>query len=244
MSNQLSEEKLSELLPGLGPLAELISAGTKLDRQSLRGIASGIGIDGQEWALTELELWSRILTNSKDTSYTEDAIVAELRSRGIPEFPARLAYRSAKPKPMKVEPQFIDFGHLKIGERAEPCTLTVSGERVIKAQSGPRLKVNLLDSGLAKTLVRVQLGDGGAGEILKDEVILKGITGEIRIPVTAQWEAGPPLLSWCPICGDKIKKKSLFFNNTTRKYECLNLECKHEFPYPDKRVNQYNDTHK
>ena len=244
MSNQLSEEQLSELLPGLGPLAELVSTGTKLDRQALRGIASSIGIDGQEWALTELELWSHILVKSKDTSYTEDTIVAELQSRAIPEFPARLAYRSAKPKPMKVEPQFIDFGYLKIGERAEPFTLTVSGERVIKALSGPRLKVNLLDSGLAKTLVRVQLIDGGAGEILKDEVILQGITGEIRIPVTAQWEAEPQLLSWCPICGDKIKKKSLFFNKSAPKYECLNLECKREFPYPDKRVNQYNDTHK
>ena len=243
MSNQLSEEKLSELLPGLGPLAEIISAGTKLDRQALRGIASSISIDGQEWALTELELWSHILAKSKDTSFTEDAIVAELQSRGIPEFPAKLAYRSAKPKPMKVEPQFIDFGRLKIGERAEPRTLTVSGERVIKALSGPRLKINLLDSGLAKTLVRLQLSDGGAGEILKDEVILQGITGEIRIPVTAQWEAEPTLLSWCPDCGPAhINKKSLFYNKYAKRYECF--RCKHEFPYPDKRVSQYNDTHK
>ena len=242
MSNQLSEEKLSELLPGLGPLAELVSAGTTLDRQALRGIASSIGIDGQEWALTELDLWSHILAKSKDTSYTEDAIVAELRSRGIPEFPAMLACKSAKPKPMKVEPQFIDFGYLKIGERAEPRTLTVSGERVIKVLSGPRLKVTLLDSGLAKTLVRVQLSGGGAGEILKDEVILQGSTGELRIPVTARWEKEPSLLSWCPEC--KIEKKSLFYNQRERKYECLNLACKHEFSYPDKRVNQYNDTHR
>ena len=244
MSEPLSEENLSELLPSLGPLAELVSVGTMLNRQALRAIATNIGIDGQEWALTELEIWSHILAKSKENSITEDAIVTELQSRGIPEFPARLAYRSAKPKPMKVEPQFIDFGVLKIGERAEPHTLTVSGERVIKTLSGPMIKVALLESGQGKTLVRVQLSGEGTGEILKDEVVLQGSTGELRIPVTARWEKGPPLLSWCPICGDKIRKKSLFFNNSERKYECLNLECKREFPYPDKQVDNYNKNHK
>ncbi len=242
MDDRLSIEQLNELLPGLGPLAELVSGGIKLDRQAIRGIALSLGIDGQEWAFTELELWSSILM--KLMSYSEDTIVAELRSRGIPEFPARLAYRSAKPKPMKVEPQFIDFGTLKIGEIAEPRTLTVSGERVIRALSGPRIKVTLLDSGHAKTLVRIQLAKGASGEIIRDEITLQSSTSELRVLVTAQWEAEPPLLSWCPLCGDKIKKKSLFFNNAARKYECLNLECKHEFPYPDKRVSEFNNTHK
>lgn len=244
MSEPLSEENLSELLPGLGPLAELISAGTTIDRHALRSIASSIGANGQEWAFTELELWSDILARSKDNSNTEDSIVAELQSRGIPEFPARLAYRSAKPKPMKVEPPFIDFGVLKIGEVAEPRMLTVSGEHVSKAISGPMIKVTLLESGQRKTLVRVQLCSDSTGEILKDEVVLQGSTGEVKIPITAQWEKGPPRLSWCPICGDKIRKKSLFFNNVTLKYECLNLECKREFPYPDKQVDNYNKNHK
>jgi len=244
MDRQLPEEQLNELLPGLKRLAEFISAGETLDRRALREIASSIDIDGEEWALGELELWSHILVKSKDHSFSEDAVVSELQTRGIPEFPARLAYKSAKPKPMKVEPQFVDFGNLKIGERPEPRTLTVVGERVIKAICGPRIRVTLLDSGIAKTLVRVQLADGTAGETIKDEIILRGSTGELRIPVTAQWEAEPPLLSWCPLCGDKVKKKSLFFNKGARKYECLNLECKREFPYPDKRVSEYNSTHK
>jgi len=243
MSEPLSEENLSELLPGLGPLAELVSAGAVLNRQALSGIASNIGIDGQEWAFSELELWSDILEKSKDNSYSEDTIVAELRSRGIPEFPARLAYRSAKPKPMIVEPQFIDFGLLKIGERAEPRTLTVSGERIIKALSGPMIKIALLESGQGKTLVRVQLNGEDAGEILKDEVILQGSTGELRIPVTARWEKEPDLLSWCPNCGPAHpNKKSLFFNKYGKRYECF--RCKHEFPYPDKRVDDYNKNHK
>lgn len=244
MDKQLPEEQLNELLPGLKRLAEIVSAGETLDRKAFRDIASSINIDGQQWVIEELELWSHILVKSKDNSYTEDTIVAELRIRGIPEFPARLAYKSAKPKPMKVEPQFVDFGKLQIGDRAEPRTLVVTGERVIKALCGPRIKVTLLDSGLAKTLVRIQLADGTAGEVIKDEITLRGSTGELMIQVTAQWEAEPQLLSWCPDCGDKIKKKSLFFNKGVPKYECLNLACKHEFPYPDKRVSDYNNTHK
>ena len=90
----------------------------------------------------------------------------------------------------------------------------------------------------------MQLSSEGASEILKDEVVLQGSTGELRIPVTAQWEKEPPLLSWCLICSDRIGKKSLFFNKNACKYECLNLECKHEFPYPDKLVAQYNDSHR
>jgi hypothetical protein len=243
MNGKLPEEKLNELLPGLGRLAELVSAGETLDRHALRSIASDIGIDGEEWALVELELWSRILLKCKDTSHPKDTIVTELRSRGIPEFPAMLAYDLAKPKPMMVEPPFIDFGCLKIGEGAS-TTLKVSGERVSKVVSGRRLKVTLLDAGPATTLVKVQISNGAASETVKDEVVLRGSTSELRIPVTARWEAEPALLSWCPICGDKIKKKSLFYNTIAHKYECLNLACKHEFPYPDKSVNQYNDTHK
>jgi hypothetical protein len=243
MDSRLSEEKLNELLPGLKQLAELISSGESFDRRALRDIASSIGLDGQEWALTELELWSHILMKSKDVAYTEDAIMVELRNRGIPEFPARLACKSAKPKPLKVEPQFVDFGNLQIGERAEPRMITVSGGPIIKAISGSRIKVTLLDAGHAKTLVRVELIEGTAGEILKDEIILRSNTGELRVSVAAHWAAEPPLLSWCPDCGpEHINKKSLFYNKYAKQYECF--RCKHEFPYSDKRVSEYNKTHK
>jgi hypothetical protein len=49
----------------------------------------------------------------------------------------------------------------------------------------------------------------------------------------------PPLLSWCPDCGEKIKKKSLFYNHYEKRYECF--YCKHMFQYPDKRVAKYNE---
>lgn len=244
MSNQLPEEKLNELLPGLSRLAELISAGETPGKGDFHAITSSIDINGQEWAIKELELWCDILIKSREVSYSEDKIIAELRDRGIPEFPAKLAYQRAKPQPMKADSQFVDFGTLKIGERAEPRTLTVIGERVIKVICGSRVKVTLLDSGIAKTLVRIHIADGAAGEIIKDEITLRGFTGVLRIPVTAQWEAEPPLLSWCPNCGGRVGKKSLFFNKINRKYECLNLACRCEFPYPETKVDYYNKTHK
>jgi hypothetical protein len=244
MDSLLPEENLNELLPGLKRLAEIISGGETLDRKAFRSIVSEIGIDGEEWAFVELELWSQILIKCKDNSYHKNTIETELQNRGVPKASAELACYLAKPKPMKVDFPHVDFGNLKIGEKPEPRTLIVTGERVIKALCGPRIKVTLLDSGLAKTLVRIQLLGENAGESIKDEITLKGSSSEIRIFVAAQWEAEPSLLSWCPDCGDKIKKKSLFFNKSASKYECLNLACKHEFPYPDKHVSEYNNSHK
>jgi len=144
---------------------------------------------------------------------------------------------------MIIEPKFIDFGCLQIGEGAS-TTLQASGEPVVEAIAGKRFKITLRKSDSDKTLIKLQLISGSAGESIREEIILRGGTGEIRATVTARWENEPPLLSWCPVCGDKIKKKSLFFNKTTHSYECLNLGCKHGFPYSDKSVKQYNDSHK
>jgi hypothetical protein len=51
----------------------------------------------------------------------------------------------------------------------------------------------------------------------------------------------PPLLSWCPVHADVVRKKSLFFNKYTQKYECF--YGKETYPCPDKRVTDYNNTH-
>lgn len=236
MNDRLSEDKLNNLLPCLGPMAEMISIGKKLDRQVLTNITSETGIDSDEWAFAELELWGKILLKCQDKSCTKDTIVDELRNRGIPEFPAMLAYESAKPKPLTIEPKFVDFGCLKFGEGAS-TTLQASGEPVIEAIAGSRLKITLLKSGPSKTLVKLQLGSGASVESVKEEIVLRGNMGEVRVTVTARWEDERPRLSYCPVC--KISKKSLFWNYLDKKYECLNLECKATGSDLDKLISPY-----
>jgi hypothetical protein len=51
----------------------------------------------------------------------------------------------------------------------------------------------------------------------------------------------PPLLSWCPVHGDIIKKKSLFYNKYNGKYECF--YGKEDYLFPDKQVDEYNHKH-
>ena len=236
MSDRLPEDKLNELLPCLRPMADLISVGIKIDRQILVNITSEIGIDGEKWAFAELELWGNILSKCRDKSSNKDAVVTELRNRGILEFPAMLAYERAMPKPLTIEPKFVDFGCLKLGEEAS-TTLQASGEPIVDAITGSRLKITLLKSGPAKTLVKLQLTGGASGESIKEEITLRGNTGEVRVTVTASWEEERPRLSYCPIC--KISKKSLFWNYVDKKYECLNLECKATGPDLDKLVSPY-----
>ncbi len=223
MNDKLPEDQLNQLLPCLGRMAELISFGNNLNRQTLANIMSEIGIDEEEWALAEMELWVKILYKCQNKSYTKKTIVDELQDRGIPEFPAVLAYESAKPKPLTIEPKFVDFGRLKFGEGAN-TTLQASGEPIIKVVASSRLYISLKKSGPAKTLIKIQLNSGKSGESFKEEIILQGKTDELKIPVTASWEEEKPRLSYCPIC--KISKKSLFWNHVDKKYECLNLECK------------------
>jgi hypothetical protein len=208
-----------------------------LGRRLLVKITSENGIDAEEWVFAELEIWSSILCKCREKSHTKDTIVAELRGRGIPEFPAMLAYESAKPKPLTVEPKFVDFGCLKFGEGAS-TTLQVSGEPVVEPPiASSRLKITLLKSGSNKTLVKLQLNSGGSGESFREEIILRGSTGEVRVTVTARWEEEKPRLSYCPVC--KISKKSLFWNFVDKKYECLNLECKATGPDFDHLVSPY-----
>ncbi len=241
LENQLPEEKLSKLLPALSKLAEHISNGSTLDQRELTAIALEVGVNGEEWALVELQLWSSILEKAQDNPSTtvRTTIITELQDRGIPEFPAVLAYAPVKPKSFSVEPPLVAFRCLKPGEGAS-ATLKVSGGLVKEVVCNRRLKVTLLKTNAGTTLVKVQLTEGNAGETFRDEIILRGDKGELRVPVTVRWEKvqeEPPRLSYCPVC--KISKKSLFWNYLDKMYECLNLECKARGPSLDKLVSPY-----
>jgi len=245
MQDRLSEERLGKLLPMISLLAEYISAGGIPDRNSYAEILRSAELGPED--LLELEKWTVILKKARDSSSEREdtVVVEELRARGVPEAYAILACHSAKPKPLSVEPERIDLGVLSPGEEAS-ATLTVTGGSVKEVLRNKRLNISLLRSIGGNTLIKVVVPGGNAGESLVDQIILRGDKGELRVPVTARWERTqyePPLLSWCPNCGDRIKKKSLFYNRYVREYECLNLTCKHKFPYPDKRVKEYNDTH-
>lgn len=242
-----TEEELSKLHESLSYLADLISDGINPDEAALEEIIRKVGLNsGHKWMQNKLESARPLLKRAhNDVQGTErKLIVAELESLGMKNFPAILTYDKAKPKPLSVEPPLVNFGCLKISEGAN-TTLKVSGGLVKDVKSNRKLKVSLLQIDSGTTLVKIQLSQGNAGEFFKDEIVLRCNRGNLRVPVSARWEKAPeePLtLSWCPDCAHKVKKKSLFYNKYTQRYECF--YCKHEFPYPDKRVSEYNDAHR
>ena len=241
MSDRLSEDKLNKLLPCLKPLAEFISVGEKIDRQTLFNITAEMKLKGEELAFAELELWGSILHKCRGKPSNKDVVVAELQNRGIPVFSAILAYESAKPKPLTIEPVFVDFGCLKFGEGAS-TTLQASGEPIVETIAGSRLKITLLKSGPAKTLVKLQLSSSASGESVTEEIILRCNTGEVKVTVTARWEEERPRLSYCQECkisNRGIAVKSVFWNYRDKQYECLNLKCKATGPELDKLVSPY-----
>ncbi len=92
-NNQLPDEKVAKLLPALSLLAEDVGERISLDSNSLREILVSVGADQEEWAYEELKLWLKSLDKARDNSNNaqKDAAIIELRNRGIPEFPAKLA---------------------------------------------------------------------------------------------------------------------------------------------------------
>lgn len=246
MEDILPEEQLTRLLPALRPLAEHISAehisdGDTVDQDALQDILSSKRIDSEDWSIQELRRWADILVKAHNASsdIEKDAIKAELEERGILEFPARLAVELASPKPLSVKPQYIDFGRLIPGEGAD-VTLTVTGGHVKATTRDSRIKLTMFNRGSGVTLVKVILSGGSDERPLQADIILQGERGQLMVPVKARW-LEPPLLSWCPICADQLRKKSLFYNKYARRYECFH--CKHEFPYNDKSVRAYNEIH-
>jgi hypothetical protein len=93
LNNRLTDDKIAKLLPALSLLAEDIGEKTSLDSNSFREILVSVGADQEAWAHEELKLWLNILDKAKQNSNNaqKDAAIAELKNRGIPDFPARLA---------------------------------------------------------------------------------------------------------------------------------------------------------
>lgn len=240
-------EELSKLHESLSLLADLISDELKPDKAAVEKIVVKVGLNSNhQWIRNILVRACPLLERAHNDAHDNEKklIVAELEALGMKNFPAILTYDKAKPKPLLVEPPLVNFGCLKIGEGAN-TTLKVSGGFVKDVINNRRLKVSLLQTESGTTLVKIQLSQGNAGEFLKDEIVLRCNRGDLRVPVSARWEKAPeepPTLSWCPECAHKVKKKSLFYNKYTQRYECF--YCKHEFPYPDKRVSEYNNAHR
>ena len=92
-NNRLPDEKVAKLLPALSLLAEDLGEKMVIDSNSLREILVSVGADQEEWAYEELKIWLRSLDKVKDNpnNARKDAVIVELRNRGIPEFPAMLA---------------------------------------------------------------------------------------------------------------------------------------------------------
>lgn len=251
-----TEEELNKLQEALSYLAESISGGIKSNKATLDEIIQKVGLNSHhDWVRDRLERACPILERAhSDVRGTEkDLIITELEALGMKKFPAILTYDKARPQPFSVEPRRIDFGCLKLGEEAN-TTLKVIGGVVKEASAGKRLKLNLLKSSDGSTLIKVIASGGSAGESFQDYLIIKSDKSELKIPVNVRWEKlsqkppenlfnekEPPQLSWCPTHGDVVGKKCLFFNTSTRQYECF--YGKEIYPYLDKRVTEYNNKH-
>jgi hypothetical protein len=241
------EDESNKLQEALGHLADLISGGIKPNKAALDEIIQQVGLNGKhDWSRDILERACPILERAhNDLRRTEkDLIITELEALGMKKFPAILTYDKAKPKPLSVEPKLIDFGCLKLGKEGN-ATLKVTGGSVKEVLSDKRIKVNLIKAGDGSTLIKVVLLGGSAGELFKDDIVIKGDKGELRVEIYAQWEKQdekePPFRSRCPICDPKVHRKTLFYAKVQRRYRCS--QCEREFPYPDKRISEYNNTH-
>ncbi|OGO20908.1 MAG: hypothetical protein A2144_04425 [Chloroflexi bacterium RBG_16_50_9] len=99
------------------------------------------------------------------------------------------------------------------------------------------------------TLIKFIISGRLPGVSLNDYITITTNRGELKIPLAIKVEKTeviitkePPFLSRCPICDPKINRKTLFYGKARRGYRCS--QCEHEFPYPDKRVSEYNDAHR
>ena len=204
-----TEEELSKLHEALSYLADLISDGLNPNKAALEKILQKVSLNSNhQWIRNILERACPILQRAHDDvdGTEKKLIVGELEALGMKNFPAILTYDKAKPKPLSVEPPLINFGCLKLGEGAN-TTLKVSGGLVKDVINNRRLEVSLLQTDSGTTLVKIQLSQGNSGESFNDEIILRCDRGDLKVPVAARWEKAPeepPLLSWCPIHGDKI----------------------------------------
>lgn len=260
MNIEPKEDDWNKLMEALALLADLVSRGIRPDKAASDEIIQKVDLNNKhDWALDKLKLAYPILERAyRDIHDIEkDMIIKELEALGVKKFPAIFTIERAKPQPFAVEPRLISFG-LKLGEEAN-TTLTVTGGIVKEASAGKHLDIHIYPGKNGSTLIKVKASGGSAGESLQDYIIIKGDKGELKVPVNVQWEKStekpimraieksipvenePPFLSWCPICAPKIHRKTLLYSKAQRKFRCS--QCEHEFPYPDKRVSDYNNSH-
>ena len=88
---------------------------------------------------------------------------------------------------LSVEPPSIDFGCRKPGDGAN-ATLRVSGGPGQVIVHSDRLKVTPISFGSESTELQLTLLDGAVGELIWDDVLLRGGSGELKVLVTARWE--------------------------------------------------------
>ncbi len=93
--------------------------------------------------------------------------------------------------PLKVEPENIYFGSLKPGNGGN-AALRVSGGPGDILVHNDRLKVMPSSFGNEDTEIQVELLAGSAGELIWDNIVLKGQGGEIAVLITARWEGFAP----------------------------------------------------
>lgn len=116
-NNRLPDEKVAKLLPALSLVAEDVGEKISLDSNSLREILVSVGADQEKWAYEELTLWLKSLDKVKDhpNNVYKDAVIVELKNRGVPEFPAMLAVyvvtnQQANPTQIEIPPSRVSNG--------------------------------------------------------------------------------------------------------------------------------------
>lgn len=199
MSAPLASEQLQRLLPTLGHLAEMVKKAGKLDRESLRLLLIGSGLQ-EECAERELERWVDILVAARAASGPIKREIARraLMLRGIPEAPAALAVsvvaeeeRAEPPQPLRslrASVASLDLGTLAPSQRGTAEFQVEGGPGQILAESD-QVVVTPRDFGAGTTRVRVEVRPSQTNEV-KTKLRLVTARETLEIPLVAQWKKG------------------------------------------------------
>ena len=206
MTDPLSLDRLQQVLPSLRDVAEVVRRNGSLSHNDLRLLLSG-GTD-EEWALTELQSWAKILALIRGLGdpHRCDLAVRALMLRGVPEAPALLAVNIVAPHaskqppvptsslqavslPIKVNREAIGFGDLKPGQQVR-ATLKVSGGPGQAFATSDLVSVEPAMFGPGETALTVRVSGGLDGQILFSTLVLDSGTQRVNVELTARWNAG------------------------------------------------------
>lgn len=90
-------------------------------------------------------------------------------------------------QPLKIEPESIDFGCLKPGQGGN-IALKVSGGPCDILGYGDHFKILPTNFGMEDTEIQMTLLPGSVGDLIWDNIVLKGENEEVSLLVTARWE--------------------------------------------------------